>query len=256
MTCSRPFAKCLCAFLWLAAASGSSRSVRAQEVPAGSTDTQSQTELNPRLKPAMRSFESAERFLLQLGGGPYTVFSDKSESYGRFFTGDHGPNLNAQLDGIVYRMLRTFYATVGGSVGLLNFSGAAVERMDPTQTTSEKTTLSIVPLTASAAIHVDVLPRRLGIPIIVGARLGWEWAHWNTDTGARNNASGWSVGPVVSLQLALDLDSFEPGGARALDEEWGINHTYIFGEVFHFAPVAKSLEIGTTSWLIGLGFIF
>jgi hypothetical protein len=240
----------------LAAASGSSRSVRAQEVPAGSTDTQSQTELNPRLKPAMRSFESAERFVLQLGGGPYTVFSDEQASYGRFFSDDHGPNLNAQLDGILYRMQRTFYVTVGGSVGLLNFSGAAVERMDPTQTTSEKTTLSIVPLTAAATIRIDVLPRRLGIPIILAARAGWEWAHWDTNTGARDNATGWSVGPVVSAQVALDLDTFEPGGARALDEEWGINHTFIFGEVFHFAPIGKSLEIGTTSWLVGLGFIF
>jgi hypothetical protein len=60
----------------------------------------------------------------------------------------------------------------------------------------------------------------------------------------------------VSAQVALDLDTFEPGGARALDEEWGINHTFIFGEVFHFAPIGKSLEIGTTSWLVGLGFIF
>jgi hypothetical protein len=146
--------------------------------------------------------------------------------------------------------------TVGGSVGLLNFSGDAVERMDPTQTTSEKTTLSVVPLTATATIRIDVLPRRLGIPIILAARAGWEWAHWDTNTGARNNATGWSVGPVVSAQVALDLDTFEPGGARALDEEWGINHTFIFGEVFHFAPIGKSLEIGTTSWLIGLGFIF
>ncbi|MEY4577076.1 MAG: hypothetical protein RL701_1779, partial [Pseudomonadota bacterium] len=61
---------------------------------------------------------------------------------------------------------------------------------------------------------------------------------------------------VVSGQLALDLDTFEPGGARALDEEWGINHSYVFFEVQHFFPSAKSLEIGGTSWLLGLGFVF
>ena len=61
---------------------------------------------------------------------------------------------------------------------------------------------------------------------------------------------------MVSAQLALDLATFEPGGARALDEEWGINHTYLFGEVFYFTPTSKSLDLGTTTWLLGLGLVF
>jgi hypothetical protein len=226
-------------------------SAHAQEVPRGSADTQAVSQLDPHLKPATRRFESPERFMFEARGGPYSVFSGKS--YGDYFS--TAVNFGAQLDGIVYRIPRVVYVTVGGSIGRINFSGHALETATGTPT-GEETTLSLVPLTATASIHLDVLPRRLGIPILLGARAGWEWAHWDTNTGKTNDASGWSLGPVVSAQVALDLDSFEPGGARALDEEWGINHTYLFGELFHFAATSKSLPIGATSWLLGLGFVF
>jgi len=96
----------------------------------------------------------------------------------------------------------------------------------------------------------------LGIPLIVAARVGWGWYHWDTNTGLVNDAAGWSLGPYFSGQLALDLDTFEPGGARALDEEWGINHTYVFGEISHFLTTSKSLPVGGTNWTAGLGFVF
>jgi hypothetical protein len=215
---------------------------------------QSYTELDPRLKPAMHAFESPEHFILELRGGPYTPNVVDTVA-GDIFGGDKGPNFAAQLDGILRRIPGLYYITLGGSIGTVSFSGPAQSALDGTSV-GEKTTLSIIPVQATAGIRFDVLPRKLHVPIIFGARAGWEWAHWTTGTGARDDASGWSVGPVVSLQVALDLDSFEPNGARSLDEEWGINHTYVFGEVFHFEPLGKSLPIGATSWLLGVGFIF
>jgi hypothetical protein len=215
---------------------------------------QSYTELEPRLKPAMRAFESPEHFILELRGGPYTP-SIVDTAAGNIFGGDKGPNFAAQLDGILRRVPNFYYVTLGGSIGTLSYSASAQSAIDGTSV-GEKTTLSLIPVQATAGIRFDVLPRKLHIPIIFGARAGWEWAHWSTGTGARTDASGWSSGPVVSLQVALDLDSFEPNGARSLDEEWGINHTYLFGELFHFEPVGRSLPLGATSWLLGVGFIF
>lgn len=242
----RLFALALVSQLWLPVG-------QAQEVPVGSANTQAQSELDPHLKPAVRKFESPERFFLELRGGAYALPSRLRRS--DFFEGDKGPNFGAHLDGIVYRMPKIFYITLGASAGYMGYTGQALNATT-LQPVGEETSLQIVPIIATLGVRLDVLPRLLGIPLILAARGGWEWAFWSTGTGEIHNKSGWSVGPYVAAQVALDLDTFEPGGARALDEEWGINHTYVFGELIHFADVGNSLELGTTSWLIGLGVAF
>jgi len=227
--------------------------VRADEVPKGTTNNQGLSELDPHYIPATRAFRSPERFLVEFRGGPYSVFSKKA--YGNYFSDDSGPLLSLHLDAIAYRIPDMLYVTGGFSFGWMKFSGDAIVR-DTGETSTEETTLTVLPMMVTAGIRLDVLPRRLSVPLIFAARAGLEFARWDTGTGARTDATGWAVGPVFSAQLALDLDSFESGGARALDEEWGINHTYLFAEMLSFFPVSKSLDIGTTTWLLGLGFIF
>lgn len=224
----------------------------AQEVPTGTTNTQEQASLDARLKPAAHRVSSPERFFLELKAGPYRVFSGE-----RFdiFKDDPGLSWTAQLDGIVWRLPDFVYVTAGAGFGYAGYAATATAQAGEDPVT-EETTLSLVPVSATAGIRVDALPRQLGIPVIVAARVGWQWSHWDTNTGLRNDADGWSVGPLLSAQLALDLDSFEKGAARALDEEWGINHTYLFGEISHYATTAKSLPVGGTHWALGIGFAF
>jgi hypothetical protein len=218
------------------------------------TAAQDISHTDPHLEPAARRFESPERFILELRGGPSTPDVTRQSAYGDFFKDDTGPNLGMQLDGIVYRKPKFFYATAGGGISLINFAGDAVA-MGTSTAVTEKTTLSLVPLTAMLGLRIDFLARKLRVPVIFAGKIGWEWAHWSTGTGTRHDAAGWSVGPVFAGQIALDLDALEPGGARNLDEEWGINHTYLFGEIYHFSPTKKSLPLGDTNWLIGLGFV-
>ncbi|HET8939460.1 MAG TPA: MXAN_2562 family outer membrane beta-barrel protein [Polyangiales bacterium] len=235
----------------LCAAWGSSSSAGAQEVRPGTTNTQEQSQLDPLLKPAHRKIESPERFMLELKGGPYRVFSGTPYDV---FANDSGPTFGAQLEGILFRLPRVLYVTAGGGVGYAGYDAKALnERMEEA---TEETTLSLVPMNVAASVRVDVLPRRLGIPVIFAARVGWRWTHWDTNTGKLDDAAGWSIGPMFTGQVALDLDSFEPGGARALDEEWGINHTFLLGEVTHYATTDKSLPVGGTTWSIGLGVAF
>ena len=236
---------CLSLLVWTS-------STRAQEVDLASGRTQEQEQLDPMHRPAYRKIESPERFFLELKGGPYKLFS--GEPYADVFAGDSGPHFAAQLEGILFRMPKTLYVTAGGGIGFMNY--AAPARGEPGTSPTEETTLSLVPLTASATIRVDVLPRRLGIPVIFAGRVGWRWTQWDTNTGKIDDASGWSLGPAFTGQVALDLDTFEPGGARALDEEWGINHTFLLGEFTYYATTEKSLPVGGFSWAIGLGVAF
>jgi hypothetical protein len=205
------------------------------------------------LLPASRNYVSPERFIVEFRVGPYTPDMDGNRSFRTFFSDDLGPMLDAEIDVIAFRLDDILYLTAGGSIGHTSFTGSA---LGPSGPVSEETSLSIIPLVALASLRIDALPRKLNVPFTFGGKLGWEWARWSTATGARDDASGWSVGPFFAGQLALDLDTFEPGAARAMDEEWGINHSFVLFELYHFAPTADSLPIGSTAWVLGLGFTF
>lgn len=205
------------------------------------------------LTPASHSYVSPERFIIELRGGPYRPDMGSDPSFRTFFSDDSGPLLGLELDAIALRIDDALYVTGGGSIGLTRYSGNAI---GPSGRVSEDTTFSILPLTALATLRIDALPRMLGVPFIFAGKVGWQWARWSTSTGTRDDASGWSLGLFYAGQLALDLDTFEPAAARVMDEEWSINHSYVLFEVYHFAPTRRSLPIGDTQWLLGLGFVF
>lgn len=205
--------------------------------------------------PAARNYSSPERFIIELRGGPYSPDFGGNGAFDQFFGGDAGPQLGLQLSYIAYRMPDIAYVTVGGGFSWINFSARAVAA-DSDAAVSEETSLTLLPLTAIGSLRFDVLARKLKIPFLLAAKLGFQWTHWDTDTGAKDDASGWAVGLVYGAQLALDLDSFDSAAARSMDEEWGINHSFAFFEVYRFSPTEKSLPVGGTAWLLGLGFNF
>jgi hypothetical protein len=205
--------------------------------------------------PAARNVSSPERFIIELRGGPYQPDLGNNPAFDRFFAGDSGPLLGLQISYIGYRVPDIAYVTLGGGFSWVHFSGAALA-VNGMGDVTEKTSLTLLPLSAIASIRLDALPRKLGLPFIVAGKVGWQWTHWDTDTGARTDATGWSMGLVYGAQLALDLDSFDHSAARSLDEEWGINHSFLFFEVYRFSPTSSSLPIGGTGWILGLGFNF
>ena len=204
--------------------------------------------------PAARALSSPERYIVELRGGPFSPGTD-NDAYTRYFGDDSGPFLGFQLSYIMYRVPDIVYATIGGGFGWANVSGAASAVVGD-DAVDEETSLVILPISAVASIRLDVLPRKFHVPFILTGKLGFTWAHWDANTGQKDDASGWSLGPVFAGQLALDLDTFDSSAARSLDEEWGINHSFLFFEVQHFATTEKSLPIGGTGWLVGLGFNF
>ena len=56
--------------------------------------------------------------------------------------------------------------------------------------------------------------------------------------------------------MNLELDFLERRAQRKLDEEWGINHTFLYFRIFG-STAASKLPVGTKfAWAGGLGFVF
>jgi hypothetical protein len=202
------------------------------------------------LDPPPRDFSSDEDVTLELRIGPYQPENDAFE---RFFNDDDGLLLGLELDVIAYRLKDIVYLSGGGIVSWAKYKGVAVD-MDGGRT-SEETQLEMFPLSLLGVARFDALARKLGIPFILTGKLGYSWIHWATETGGADRASGWSLGFVYAGQLALDLDSFDQGAARIMDEEWGINHSFVFLELFGFEAGEESLELSDFTWIAGLGFV-
>jgi hypothetical protein len=204
--------------------------------------------------PPTRKFISSERFAIEFRIGPYQPNMGANDAFDTFFGGDHGPLFGLELDVIGYRVPDIVYVCAGGRFGSAGYDGKSLDSSG--MQTAENVTLSYLPLDALAVVRVDALARKLSVPLIVTGKLGYEWAHWTTQTGKFAEKAGWSVGPIWGAQLGLDLDTFDRKAARTMDEEWGINHSFLFFELFHFHPSSNSLPLGSMAWAAGLGFMF
>jgi hypothetical protein len=218
-----------------------------------STPAAAQTEED--LLPEARNFSSPENFAIEFRIGPYQPEMDDNDAFDTYFGDDSGPLLALELDLIGYRIPDVLYVAGGGGIGWMNFDGNT--RDDLGDATSEETSIEVIPMNLLAVLRVDALPRKLSVPLIFTGKIGYQWARWSTESGGADEEDGWSVGPLWAVQLGLDLDTFEPSAARNMDEEWGINHSFLFFELFGFMPSDESLEIGgDVSWTAGLGFMF
>jgi hypothetical protein len=204
--------------------------------------------------PPSHKYISPERFVIELRVGPYQPDMGGNDAFNRFFSGDEGPLLGLELDVIGYRLPDLVYLDVGGGIGTASFSGKSLDTSGVA--TAENTFLTYLPLSLLGVVRVDALARKLSVPFIITGKLGYQWAHWTAQTGNLSEQTGWSVGLQWGAQLALDLDAFDRKAARTMDEEWGINHSFAFFEIFGFAPSSHSLPLGNTAWTAGLGFVF
>ena len=207
-------------------------------------------QMDEDLIPSSRDFVSPEHFALELRVGPY---SPNAPGFSDFFD-DTGPLLELEFDYFPLRIPNVVYVGVGGALGTADYKAGALA--SDGSRASEESKFSVMPISAMAVARLDVLPRKLSVPFIFTGKLGYTFAQWSTSTGGVQDAKGWSQGLRWGAQLGLDLDTFEPAAARAMDEEWGINHSFAFFELWGFVPSGSSLEIGDTSWVAGLGFVF
>ena len=93
------------------------------------------------------------------------------------------------------------------------------------------------------------------------AKLGLGSAIWRITNGGGTakvdgvTGSGISWGPQGALGAMLLLDFFDQSSAKNLDNELGINNSYFFFEWYlSKLGIGDQLEVGTSSWALGLAF--
>jgi hypothetical protein len=226
--------------------------------------------LIPAAASAQDRFETSRSFAVELKGGPYlpdvdSEFDGAATPYRDVFGDGSLTHLGLEFD---WQVLVTDFLSLG--VGALAgfFEATGKSRIEgcvgPASDcrSSDETNLSVVPLGVQAILRVDALPNLAGVPLAPFGKVGVDrWMWWVGDGDGRANeegstGSGWTSGWHAAAGLMLLLDFFEPGAARKLDQESGINNSYLFGEIL-LAEIdglgdGESLILSDTTWNLGL----
>jgi hypothetical protein len=199
---------------------------------------------------------SSESFTVELRGGAYRP--DLGAAFESSFGGDLGPLVAVELDYHLFRIPYIGPLQLGARIGWVEWNGDA--RTTSSTTNVGGTGMSLVPVTALASIRIDGLARYLSFPLILTPKIGLEFGYFQAGTSGVTQADGWSVGLDWGAQVALELDFLDRRSARRLDEEWGLNHSEIFFELFGSTMGSfsdRQLPLGTSlAWAAGLGFTF
>ncbi|MBW2733023.1 MAG: hypothetical protein JRH20_11580 [Deltaproteobacteria bacterium] len=226
--------------------------------------------------PEVERYHSPQRFALELKLGPFIPDIDGEFSgnspYEDILGSDPGLMFQTEFDFQVWRGFGSI--GVGGSIGYFTKGGApfADDSVDGAPasgniTVAGETSITLVPLSLLAVYRFDVLAQRYNIPLVPYIKLGLSYTFWFMDKGdgsiasyEGDDAEGGSLGWQINLGVALLLDVFEPQSAKTLDMDLGVNHTYIFIELYHLDANGFSgetaLNVGDTSFLAGLAIEF
>jgi hypothetical protein len=187
-----------------------------------------------------------------LSARPYdTVFGDSTRYYG-----------GLEFDWQVLRIPYLGTLGPGFGIGYTRSKADALIESDGSRSDQE-TTLSIVPMYAVAVLRADVLAEEFQVPLVPYAKLGIGHAYWWSSSGGETaegpdgkEGKGRSWGTHAALGLMLQLDWIDIEDAKEADQTVGMNHSYIFGELYQSVldgfGSEKSLDAGTESWVLGI----
>jgi hypothetical protein len=179
--------------------------------------------------------------------GPYRPDNSQQQSS---FGNDRGWLLALEFDITVYHIPYVGQLGVGAGWGWAQYDGKA--RLADGTKSGETTKLTLYPLSALGVLRIDALARNTVVPVIFAGKIGYDFVRWTTSTGKADDSNGLNKGLRWALQAGLELDFFDHQAARRLDEEWGINHTFLMFEYFD----SNTKGTGDRSFTFGLGLQF
>lgn len=192
--------------------------------------------------------ESPQWFNFELRIGPYQPQGGRS--FEQIFGNDKGWLLGLELDIKLYQIPYVGSVNLGLGWGWAKYSASTLDVSGAS--TGEDTEFIIFPMSPLAVLRVDALARYTVVPITFAAKMGADFVRWKSKTAGEVDSSGLNKGFRWGVQGALELDFLAPNGARRLDEEWGVNHSYLFAEYYG----SNSKGTGDKSFAFGLGIQF
>lgn len=227
-------------------------------------------------------YASPRWYYVEFKLGPYSPdvdaeFPDGSEGpFERIFGSGTAVRLMGEVDVEVWKGFGTVCAgaaagwySVSAGAFLDNSAGGGLSTS--TERSSSETSLTLVPVSLLAIYRFDWAANEHHVPLVPYVKFGLNYTFWwsevdgNTSeyTDAEGNtskASGGTFGLQFNAGAAFRLDVLEPGAAKTLDVELGINHTYLFVEfVTIFASgfgKDTAFNVGDTTFQGGLAFEF
>lgn len=195
------------------------------------------------------TIDSPYWYAFELKLGPYSPGRDDAV-FKETFGGDRGWLLGLELDFTLWHIPYVGTLNAGAGWGWANYDAKAFA--EGGGRAGENTEFTIYPMSALGVIRVDALARHAGVPILFAGKVGYDFVRWVAETGGAKDASGLNKGLRWGGQVGLELDFFEKDAARTLDQEYGINHTFLFFEYFE----SKTKGTGDRTFSFGFGAIF
>jgi hypothetical protein len=184
---------------------------------------------------AARAQPSPRHGSFELGAGTYRPDIDSDFAspgpYQQVFGSGRGWSFRAGVSKALYQRFGTL--ELGFRTGWFRDEGHGLVDVGGSLTPSgDETKINIIPTSLTLTYRFDWLAERYGIPLAPYGRFSFERYNWwvtdgKGDWAKEGGTNGWSA----TGGLALLLDFIEPGAARTLDRETGVNHTYVFFDV-------------------------
>jgi hypothetical protein len=186
--------------------------------------------------PAVRAQHGTSRWgSVELGAGPYipnidTEFSSATP-YRDVFGGAPAPMFRLHVAKSVWSGAGSL--EVGIRTGFWRKSGHALvaSGADAGQPSADRTAFNIIPTSLTLTYRADQLYERAYIPLVPYLRGTLERYNWWVTKEANWTEHGGTNGWSATAGMALILDFLDPGAARDLDNDSGVNHTALYFDV-------------------------
>ncbi|MBM4396914.1 MAG: hypothetical protein FJ087_14650 [Deltaproteobacteria bacterium] len=223
--------------------------------------------------PAAASAESDRDMMLELKFGPYRPAVDSefgsATPYEDIFGSGSMFMTKLELDYEFFKMHGTL--GVGGTIGYAQDTGRGV--MADGTTSSDETTLHVLPLSIDLVYRWDWLAHNHKVPLVPVVKAGFDYYVWwvtngvgrvpqweDPVTGKVSQGRGGTFGGHVTFGLSLMLDFLAPDMAQTFDTDVGVNNTFLFAEftmswIDDFGARSR-MDFSSNSFLAGIAFEF
>lgn len=192
-----------------------------------------------------------DRFSLDLYGGPYRPGG--SAAFSTLFGDERGPMFGFDTTVHVVNIPHVGPLGVVASAGWARWSAKACADAGCTQRADETVNYDLFPLAVMGALRVDSLYLDLHVPIFLEGAAGLEFIRFRESRGGEREAYGGAFGLRWRARVGLFLDVFDRRAARALDAEYGVRHSYLFGEVRGSTADGALPVADPFTWMLGFG---